>query len=102
MFSGDHKISKTKMLLPTNIYNYIAVNLRGVSCYDEIVQPVEAQTKDPVTGLMRSGEPPVLNVVQPETATNSVDAQQYVDHLVSHGIDTATEHGETILAAPKR
>ena len=89
------------MLLPTNIYNYIAVSLRGVSCYDEIVQLVEAQTKDPVTGLVRGEKPPVLNVVQPGTMTNAVGAQRHVDYLAGHGIDPATEHGETILAALK-
>ena len=53
-FNEGHKLSKLKMLLPTTVYNYIAVNLRNVTTHDEIIQLIEAQTKDPTTGLMRS------------------------------------------------
>ena len=64
-FSEEHEISKIKMFVPNNICNYIAVNLHGISRYDGIVQLIEAQTKDPFTGVMRSKTAPALNPMHP-------------------------------------
>ena len=71
-FNEEHKVSKLKMLLPTNVYNYTAVSLRNVTTYDEIIQLIEAQTKDPVTGLMRGEKVPALNAVQLTAAPKSI------------------------------
>lgn len=101
-FGEEDKIAKIKMLLPSSVYNYIAINLRGVTRYDEIVQLIEAQTKDPVTGLMKGEEAPCLNIVQREqTVHNPQDETELMNFLAENGIDANTECGETILAALK-
>ena len=38
LFNEEHKVSKLKMRLPTNVYNYIAASLRDVTTYDGIIQ----------------------------------------------------------------
>lgn len=97
-FSEEHQISKIKMLIRTSVYNYIAVQLRNVTSYDEIVQLIEAQAKDPVAGLMGGERAPALNKVQQEVETFDEDLEEYLE---GNGGDTQSECGATIFAALK-
>ena len=89
------------MPLPNNIYNYIAVNLRGISRYDGIVQLIEAQAKDPVTGLTRGEKAPALNPMHPEQKAKGEEDVELLNCMEENGIDPASECGEMSLAALK-
>ena len=89
------------MFLPNNIYNYIAVNPRGISRYDGIVQLIEAQTKDPVTGLMRGDKAPALNPMHPEQKAKGEEDVELLNYTEENGTDPASECGDMFLAALK-
>ena len=89
----EHKISKIQTLLPLNIYNCMAVNLGSTKSYHEIVQLIEAQTKDPATGLMRGEEVPSLANAQPDPQHERIEQSDWQHHLSEQGIGPDAEVG---------
>ena len=77
------------------------MNLKGISCYDGIVQLIEAQTQDPVTGLVRGEKAQALNTMQPSPAEVPDDEKELVHHLDGTGTDPTAECGLYTLADPK-
>jgi hypothetical protein len=52
-FDEETKLAKLKVLIPTDVYKFIAVAAGTCKTYDGLVEMVEAQLMDPLTGLAR-------------------------------------------------
>ena len=63
-FDEKSKLSKLRAIVPGEVYKYIALEARKVTRYDDLVQLIEAQTMDPITGIMRGDDVRGLSNVQ--------------------------------------
>mgnify|MGYP003315507864 CR=1 FL=1 len=79
---------------------YVALEARKVTRYDELVQLVEAQTMDPITGIMRGDKSLRLSNVQEITEEQIYLVYKEVQDTLNYwGIDVDTEAGQSILNA---
>ena len=53
-FDEESNLSKLRAVVPGEVYKYIALEARKVIKYDGLAQLIEAQTMDPITGIMRA------------------------------------------------
>ena len=60
-FDDGQKLAKLKFIVPTNIYNFIAIAARCCGECGELVQMIEAQLMDPLTGITRCEKSPGLS-----------------------------------------
>ena len=101
-------MSKLKTIIPQTVYNYIAVEAKKCTTYEQLVQLVETQTMDPVTGITRGDKLPGLNGLSPaaqayapqevEKAWNQHECETFLNEL---GVDPTTEGGHLLLGALK-
>lgn len=63
-FDEDSKLPKLRAVIPREVCNYIAIEARNCTRYDELVQFIEAQTMDPITAVKRGDEVPGLSNLQ--------------------------------------
>ena len=106
-FDEELKLSKLRTVIPTTVYNYIAVEARKCKRYDELVQLVEAQVMDPITGLMRGEKTPGLSSMstgqQPgrkaEASEGAWSTEAVQEYLQTAGVNCQSPEGEWILNA---
>ena len=79
-------------IVPTSIFNYIAIRAAECANYDSLVTLIETQTMDPITGLSRGEKTPSLNEL-----TNTEPKLQEV--LAQMGVDPESEWAINVLAA---
>ena len=60
-FDEQVKMSKLRTIIPTGIFNHIAIQASECPDYDSLVSLIETQIMDPVTGLSRGEKMPGLN-----------------------------------------
>ena len=93
-FDEETKISKLKTVIPPDVYNYIALEARKCKRYDEMVQLVETQTMDPITGVAKGEQTPGLShISQEEKVEESWERDGVERYLYSVGVDCSTEEG---------
>ena len=99
-FDEESKLSKLRAIVPGEVYKYIALEARKVTRYDELVQLIEAQTMDPITGIMRGDKVPGLSNVHKEDPGEEQQASQGFEDMLSHwGVDPDTDAGQVIINA---
>ena len=62
-FDEDMNISKLRTLVLPRTYEFIARDAHKCKKYSELVQMIEAQTPDPITGTMKGEKTPNLSNV---------------------------------------
>ena len=87
-------MSKLNTIVPTNIFNFIAIQAAGCPDYDCLVALIETQIMDPVTGLSRGEKMPGLNGLGAEKATEETE-----EYLVQMGLESSSEIVAQIIAA---
>ena len=101
-FDDDANISKLRAIVPSEVYTYIALEARKCTGYDDLVQILEAQTMDPITGVMRGDKTPGLSNLQDEyDYWEEGNTQELLGHFSVAGVDPNTEVGEIIVNALK-
>ena len=62
-FDENVKVSKLRTIIPTTLYQFIAIEANKTNKHEELVQLVETQIMDPITGQARGGKSPALNAL---------------------------------------
>ena len=99
-FDEEIKISKLRTVIPMSVYNFIALEARKCKRYDELVQLVEAQTMDPITGVMRGERDPglsALNHEQQQEAEDKWNKEELEQYLSAAGVDCNSLEGAWLL-----
>ena len=90
-FDEQVKMSKLRTIVPSSIFNFIAMQAAECPDYDSLVALIETQIMDPDTGLPRVDTPPGLNELTKEKAVLEV--------LAHMGYETDPEWVAQIIAA---
>ena len=74
-FDEQVKMSKLRTIVPTGIFNYIAIQAAECPDYDSLVALIETQIMDPVTGLSRGEKTPGRNEIGQQKVAGEALAQ---------------------------
>lgn len=78
-FDEQVKMSKLRTIVPTGMFNYIAIQASECPDYDSLVALIETQIMDPVTGLARGEKTPGLNELGKEKIAGEALAQMGIE-----------------------
>ena len=98
-FDENHKLSKLRTIIPANLFQLIAIEAKKVSRYEELVQLIETQIMDPITGLARGDRNPILNAFVEDEQTPEWNPGEFVQYLASLGMDPNSPEIEQIVPA---
>ena len=60
-FDEEQKLAKLKTLIPADVYKFVAIPAREAGTYDALIQLIQAQMLDTLTGMARGEKPPGLS-----------------------------------------